>query len=117
MIYIMVKFKIEIFNDNFKDEITICKDDQGKVIGNRFYQILDIEFTEDWISTKDKLPKLYQDVLIYWAEADQVVNAVLVRPDEYNGEEYYWKIYGIDEWIPLKHVTRWMPLPDKPKEG
>jgi len=77
----------------------------------------------DWISVKERLPELYQNVLVHY------YNPHCVEPHNF---AVAFRQNGLDEFIPGKHiwhvdsspleldeldVTHWMPLPEPPKEG
>jgi hypothetical protein len=76
-----------------------------------------------WISVKERLPELYQNVLVHYNTLH------CVEPHNY---AVAFRQNGLDEIIPGKHiwhvdsspleldgsdVTHWMPLPEPPKEG
>lgn len=76
-----------------------------------------------WISVTERLPELYQNVLVHY------YNPHCVEPHNY---AVAFRQNGLDESIPGKHiwhvdsspleldgsdVTHWMPLPEPPKEG
>lgn len=62
----------------------------------------------DWVSVKDRLPNVMENVLVYWKNTSQ-------------GKEYYETTYydGYD-WFTLRkpwiEVIAWMPIPEPPKE-
>lgn len=76
----------------------------------------------DWISVKDRLPDLYEKVIVYNAENDETFFAGRIEIsfkhwDAVTGEFVNWR------WIPYRYtfitldsVTHWMPLPKPPKE-
>lgn len=63
----------------------------------------------DWVSVKDRLPNVMENVLVYWKNTSQ-------------GKEYYEiTYYDGDHWFTLDRkpwieVVAWMPLPEPPKE-
>ena len=59
----------------------------------------------DWISVKDRLPELFEDVLTY----DDV--GICINWLEELVDEVAYFAYG------GKYVTHWMPLPESPKEN
>ena len=76
-----------------------------------------------WISVKERLPELYQNVLVHY------YNPHCVEPHNF---AVAYRQNGLDEFIPGKYiwhvdsspleldgtdVTHWMPLPEPPKEG
>jgi hypothetical protein len=70
-----------------------------------------------WISVKDRLPKLHQEVIvaIFFQYSDlspgrHVVLAALV-PDSKGA---VWSIHKYDGWVVEIHY--WMPLPEPPEE-
>ena len=62
---------------------------------------------QKWISVKDKLPELFNPVMI-WDSLETVVIGYL--------SDASWYAYCVDD-DPLLEVTHWMPLPEPPKEG
>ncbi|PWM23660.1 MAG: hypothetical protein DBX40_07575 [Clostridiales bacterium] len=63
-----------------------------------------------WISVKDRLPEIDEDVLMFFGTG---IMAVGFRLDDaawcaYSDGEYYSDCYT--------HPTHWMPLPEPPKE-
>lgn len=79
---------------------------------------VNIEPTNQWISVKDRLPTICEDVLTY-----------SVVPEEIEGEDYSpvyvgfyengkfystYNYYEQDSYISLHYVTHWMPLPSVP---
>lgn len=66
---------------------------------------------DKWISTKDRLPKIWQDVLIYypqWTDAP-----IQVAHLDHHGMTF--DICG-EFNVGIADVSWWMPLPDPPKE-
>ena len=63
-----------------------------------------------WISVKDELPPLNQDVLVVFA-ANQV-NEVGIDRIIQNIEDN-----GYEDWELFTGITHWMPLPQAPKKG
>ena len=76
-----------------------------------------------WISVNERLPELYQNVLVHYNDLH------CVEPHNF---AVAYRQNGTDEFIPGKHiwhvdsspleldgsdVTHWMPLPEPPKEG
>lgn len=53
-----------------------------------------IEVTDDWISVKDRLPEIKQEILVFGEPG--------IFIDEYNGDMVVW-------------ATHWMPLPEPPE--
>ena len=62
-----------------------------------------------WIPVEERLPKLFQPVIVCRNGKDgkPMVEAGSM---DHNG---WWKVYGTR----TKTVTHWMPLPEPPKEG
>ena len=58
----------------------------------------------EWISVKDRLPKLFEDVLTYDGDGGIRINWL----EELVDEVAYFAYGG-------KYVTHWMPLPEPPK--
>ena len=62
----------------------------------------------EWISVKDRLPQVKEDVLIYDSHHRNIYKA--------------WYIGDIDVWFSNEYlpqfinITHWMPLPEPPKE-
>lgn len=68
-----------------------------------------------WISVKDRLPELGEEVLVLGNEGSLEVRRLTLRkihPDE--KDPHYW-LDGWDESADYT-VTHWMPLPEPPKE-
>ena len=65
----------------------------------------------NWISVKDRLPKVFEPVIVYrkskQAKEQSIVEAGML---DING---WWKVYGTR----TKSVTHWMPMPAPPREG
>ncbi len=66
----------------------------------------------EWISVKDRLPKIEEEVLAYagkkpWGPDIHVGNL------QEGYDSIYWTYYDYLEW---HDVTHWMPLPEPPKE-
>lgn len=71
-----------------------------------------------WISVKDRLPDSMANKVLVWLEHEDSVG--------YIGFGHYEKFNGAETWYDLEHaepfarhgyyVTRWMPLPEPPKE-
>jgi len=65
--------------------------------------------TAHWISVKDRLPQVKEDVLIYDSHHRNIYKA--------------WYIGDIDVWFSNEYlpqfinITHWMPLPEPPKEA
>ena len=63
----------------------------------------------EWISVKDMLPQVKEDVLIYDSHHRNIYKA--------------WYIGDIDVWFSNEYlpqfinITHWMPLPEPPKES
>lgn len=87
-----------------------------------------IEQEQMWISVKDKLPDLHDDV---WEDGDEIVHYKVSDPVlcVYNGGEQTVAVYEIDGdvdfsgWVnchdssDLHTVTHWMELPALPEEA
>lgn len=63
----------------------------------------------EWISVKDRLPELYEDVLVY----DKHYGIII---PSYHDEKAFYREDENRFDIPLLYVTHWMELPEKPKE-
>ena len=63
----------------------------------------------EWISVKDRLPQVKEDVLIYDSQHCNIYKA--------------WYISDIDVWFSNEYlpqfinITHWMPLPKPPQEA
>lgn len=64
----------------------------------------------EWISTKDRLPKLYQSVIV--ARVYEVGKPLLVESGMLK-EGGWWKVYGTN----VKKVSYWMPMPEPPDQS
>ena len=63
-----------------------------------------------WISVKDRLPNVMENVLVYWKNTSQGKEYYEIT--YYNGD--YWFTLDRKPWI---EVIAWMPLPEPPTEG
>lgn len=59
---------------------------------------------KDWISVKDKLPTLCEEVIVYFSSGRVTVSEMF-----YSGNFSLEGLYGV--------VTHWQPLPEPPVEG
>jgi hypothetical protein len=71
-----------------------------------------------WISVKDKLPELRQEVLVWYDNGYEVAYLQKFEPPklqypQFNNVEMFEWCFGDFEDF---DVTHWMPLPDMPKE-
>lgn len=69
----------------------------------------------EWISVKDRLPKIGVEVLIFDADSSNDFHDVwsLARDEEY--DDIGWNDKNGD-WYYLDDVTHWMPLPEPPQK-
>lgn len=70
-----------------------------------------------WISVDDRLPEDEQDVLVIASGRTRehlILNNAYELATFYDGEG--WLLEAYPEWE-NPHVTYWMPLPERPKEG
>lgn len=73
---------------------------------------------EEWISVKEMLPEVFDEVLVYNSCCDDSSISIAWRetkPRKNGIVDWYWNsrmAYPED----LAHVTHWMPLPEPPKE-
>lgn len=86
------------------------------------------ETLNNWISVKDRLPEIEEQVLVYGRPSLQtcrfVEPAMLKRRRIYGSipiaDEFWWKGYDIigydGEVDEIVEVTHWMPLPEPPEE-
>jgi hypothetical protein len=73
-----------------------------------------------WISIKDKLPELNQEVLVleqaYGVKGNYYTNVAIARYIPYGRKRYFVKSLGYDKhnkrasWV-YDSVTHWMPMP------
>ena len=76
----------------------------------------------EWISVKERLPELYQNVLVHYCNQHCVEPhnyAVASRQDgldEFNPGENIWHVDSSPLELDGSDVTHWMPLPELPKE-
>lgn len=73
---------------------------------------------EEWISVKEMLPEVFDEVLVYDAIGDNHISIAWreTKPRKNGIVDWYWNSqmsYPED----LTHVTHWMPLPEPPKES
>ena len=70
-----------------------------------------------WISVKDRLPKLYEPVLItYIGHRDKELHCDEIATKDEFGDWIWWDGGFTGEKVCVT-VTHWMPLPEPPKEG
>lgn len=76
-----------------------------------------------WITVKERLPELYQNVLVHYKTLHCVEPhnyAVAFRqngPDESFPGKHIWHVDSSPLELDGSDVTHWMPLPQPPKEG
>lgn len=73
---------------------------------------------EEWISVKDMLPEVFDEVLVYDTFGDNHISIAWreTTPRKNGIVDWYWNSqmsYPED----LTHVTHWMPLPEPPTKG
>ena len=79
---------------------------------------LENQQSSGWISVDDRMPNIYQEVLIYIPKGSQVLAAMYAcenKEVEFIGG---WALKpGYERYISLEShaVTHWMPLPDAPE--
>ena len=66
----------------------------------------------DWISVRERLPEVGQEVLVYWRNTSQ--KAEHFELTHYTGDHWYLLDNTGRPWI---EVVAWMPLPEPPKEN
>jgi hypothetical protein len=69
-----------------------------------------------WIKTKDKLPRVYQQVSIYWTHPEFGDKKVGQGTRRHNGFEVITTYGDRPEILKLTYdlVDEWQPLPEKP---
>lgn len=66
----------------------------------------------EWINVKDRLPKLYEKILIHYDGVELGRYSM-----EYGKPEFeYLNLTGEVFWTPCNDVKFWMPLPKPPKD-
>jgi hypothetical protein len=75
------------------------------------------EEKKEWISVKDRLPDVFDEVLVYDTFSNTSISIAWreTTPRKNGIVDWYWNSqmsYPED----LTHVTHWMPLPKPPKE-
>jgi len=88
-------------------------------LNNTIIDITALLAEREWISVKDRLPEIGEEVLCYCPhkiEAGRNPVTALVRLIPYEGaREYYWdNYYGGNNTHVMKAVTHWQPLPPPP---
>jgi hypothetical protein len=68
---------------------------------------------QGWISVEERLPELWQDVLVYPIKLHLGDEPVYTSHLCGNGD---WTYVWAGASYKMAKVTRWMPLPDPPKE-
>jgi hypothetical protein len=66
--------------------------------------------TSDWVSVADRLPKEWEDVLV-WSKCGFVACAL------YIGIPGKWRVSWNHEMLEPDTITHWMPLPEPPEVG
>jgi hypothetical protein len=95
--------------------------DVSKMMPDTCEHILDMGKMVDvngWISVKDRLPELRQEVLVWYDNGYEVAYLQKFEPPklqypQFNNVEMFEWCFGDFEDF---DVTHWMPLPDRPKE-
>lgn len=95
--------------------------DADKVMPDTCEHILDMEKMVDvngWVSVKDRLPELRQEVLVWYDNGYEVAYLQKFEPPklqypQFNNVEMFEWCFGDFEDF---DVTHWMPLPEPPKE-
>jgi hypothetical protein len=67
----------------------------------------------EWISVKDRLPNHMQEIKVF---IENPFFGSFERPDKAVYLGFDGNFYDSEEQIMLHYVTKWMPLPEPPKE-
>lgn len=74
----------------------------------------------EWISVKDKLPPIGQEVIVYSPKSnsgDGRVTALCRKIRYEEATNFYWdNDYGGSNVYVQDAITHWMPLPEPPKD-
>lgn len=95
----------------------LCEDERASMTAITYFALMDlidkmptIEVesvkSANWISVKNRLPKLFEDVLTYYGNGKILINWL----EEFEDGIGYFAYGG-------KAITYWMPLPELPKES
>lgn len=78
-----------------------------------------MDYKPNWISTKDKMPSLGEEILLYMPSVDDEImeSSFVVGYLESDGNFYFNNSHADIEAVEFKYITHWMPLPKKPMEG
>lgn len=73
--------------------------------------------SRQWISVKDKLPSIGEEVLAYVPLDGQIFVGHCIKP-YWRKDQYVWQITTAMKQTKTmtKKVSHWMPLPERPKE-
>lgn len=66
----------------------------------------------EWISVKDELPGLEEEVLVYQPENDDLVVIGYLMQNPRTGKLYWNKQNGIE----IHGITHWLQIPEPPNE-
>ena len=67
----------------------------------------------EWVSVDERLPKMYQGVLVYFSNG---FITIAYRKDTVT--HYVWQLFGDDNLLNVNSevkIKKWMPLPQPPK--
>lgn len=65
-----------------------------------------------WISVKDKMPELLQDVLVIKDCDEPVYKIAHTDYNRFTNEITMWDVDGLDFYLPIDYFDCWMPLPN-----
>lgn len=76
------------------------------------------KWTSPWISVKDRLPKIDEDILIrYYSWEKIAISKAKLKDDRYISEldseddKYYWLPVNAEQGPLFEEVTHWMTIP------
>lgn len=74
-----------------------------------------------WISVKDRVPEIkikdHSSILIMLYSSDCIFIGLYCDGKSGNQKGFYNFDYDFEDWVPVDHITHWMPLPDPPEVG
>lgn len=79
----------------------------------------DVQPVDRWISVNDRLPEINERVLVYIPKPDNHYNTEIAYLSEGNDNYPYWVLRDKSQFYStrLHYISRWMPLPEPPKDG
>ncbi len=111
-----MKTREELLHSIYQDEYKNTKPGQAYPIHYPDYVLKAMQeyadqFKPKWIPVSERLPDQFQYVDIWTKGHDRLTGC------HFDGEVFEAELFGEEEYFePIKHVTHWMPLPEKPEQ-